>query len=133
MEMVEKSQQRLILRSRPWGLWLTGLICCLGAAVPIWFAARYELVCRHEVRVVDSRCRWMRSGATGVQITQIPLPRPQGLTLIPLTPKHIAGDSPFTESWLDAPKDIPARTSPGAFSALSARQRFSNIITFSRF
>ncbi len=82
MEMVEKSQQRLILRSRPWGLWLTGLICCLGAAVPIWFAARYELVCRHEVRVVDSRCRWMRSGATGVQITQIPLPRLQGVEII---------------------------------------------------
>lgn len=72
MEIVEKSQQRLILRSRPWGVWLAGLIFCVGAAVPIWLAARYELVCRHEVRVIDSRCRWVRSGARGVQITQNP-------------------------------------------------------------
>ncbi|MDR7896723.1 PH domain-containing protein [Thermosynechococcus sp. JY1334] len=82
MEIIEKSQQRLILRSRPWGVWLAGLIFCVGAAVPIWFAARYELVCRHEVRVIDSRCRWVRSGATGVQITQIPLNRLQGVGII---------------------------------------------------
>ncbi|MDM7325689.1 MAG: hypothetical protein P3X23_001025 [Thermosynechococcus sp. Uc] len=39
-------------------------------------------MCRHEVRVIDSRCRWMRSRATGVQITQIPLTQLQEVRII---------------------------------------------------
>lgn len=70
------------MRSRLWGVWLADLIFCGGSAVPIGFAARYELVCHHQVRIIDSRCRWVRSGATGVQITQVPLNRLQGVDII---------------------------------------------------
>ena len=50
----------------------------------------------------------------------------------PANASRIAGDSPFTESWLDAPKDTPARSSPWAFSARWGAPRFSNLFRSTR-
>jgi len=81
MEILERSTHRLILRSRPWDLWLTGILVLIVGSVPIWLTAKYELVCRHDPRPQDSRCRLARIGVSGVKVTHIPLTAIQNVHL----------------------------------------------------
>ncbi|WP_448533765.1 hypothetical protein [Parathermosynechococcus lividus] len=73
MDILERSPRRLILRSRPWEGWLAGMLLVIGGSVPVWLTAKYELLCRHDQRPQDSRCRLTRVSASGVKVTHIPI------------------------------------------------------------
>lgn len=70
MEIIEESPRRLILRSRLWRVWLADLIFCGGSAVPIGFAARYELVCHHQVRIITIRFALLIVAVAGCALGQ---------------------------------------------------------------